>query len=529
MKQLLTLIAVIVATSPAVAAPRARDAAAAVVAELTGCKAIADNTARLACFDAATAKLAAATAAGDVKIIDREDIRETRRSLFGFELPHVAFFKGDDTAGDTPASIDTTIKAVGAAEYGKFTHHHGRRRGVADNRAAAARPAGRHGGPHQARRARQLFHAGGGDALRHGAADPVAPRMGETPQALNSAGLQRLNAGDAAAAAALFERAAALDPNGLPLWLNLAKARRLAGDDAGEGAALDRALALDATDLNALIRSAQRFERRGELAKATAAWSGVVAVAPPAAECAAPLAEIVEHASGLCRRAQRRLRGDDRYRTGIGAGRAAGGGAAADRRGDWRGDRAAADPCQRVRGDALPVPARRRVLRSRAFPVVRRVRGAHPGDPRRGAGAARTRRDQALCRDGAGRAAEQMDPLDGSLDWGAYHLWQYGAAIPEALRRCPATAAALATVPQADLPGRAPTAFFSILKPHTRIPPHTGVSNTRTIVHLPLVVPPGCGFRVGGETRQWVEGRPSPSTTRSSTRRGTTATNRASS
>ena len=121
MKQLLTLIAVIVATSPAVAAPRARDAAAAVVAELTGCKAIADNTARLACFDAATAKLAAATAAGDVKIIDREDIRETRRSLFGFELPHVAFFKGDDTAGDTPASIDTTIKAVGAAEYGKFT------------------------------------------------------------------------------------------------------------------------------------------------------------------------------------------------------------------------------------------------------------------------------------------------------------------------------------------------------------------------------------------------------------------------
>jgi aspartyl/asparaginyl beta-hydroxylase (cupin superfamily) len=32
------------------------------------------------------------------------------------------------------------------------------------------------------------------------------------------------------------------------------------------------------------------------------------------------------------------------------------------------------------------------------------------------------------------------------------------------------------------------------------------VSNTRAIVHLPLLVPPGCGFRVGGEVREWREG-----------------------
>ena len=34
----------------------------------------------------------------------------------------------------------------------------------------------------------------------------------------------------------------------------------------------------------------------------------------------------------------------------------------------------------------------------------------------------------------------------------------------------------------------------------------TGVTNTRTIIHLPLIVPPGCAFRVGGETREWREG-----------------------
>ena len=72
---------------------------------------------------------------------------------------------------------------------------------------------------------------------------------------------------------------------------------------------------------------------------------------------------------------------------------------------------------------------------------------------------------------------------------------------------CPATAAVIGAVPRVDIPGRAPTAFFSILEPRTRIPPHTGVTNTRCTVHLPLIVPAGCGFRVGGETRAWVEGR----------------------
>ena len=64
----------------------------------------------------------------------------------------------------------------------------------------------------------------------------------------------------------------------------------------------------------------------------------------------------------------------------------------------------------------------------------------------------------------------------------------------------------LAALPRNLIPGRAPSAFFSLLKPRTRIPPHTGVTNTRAIIHLPLIVPEGCGFRVGGETRAWREG-----------------------
>jgi aspartyl/asparaginyl beta-hydroxylase (cupin superfamily) len=78
--------------------------------------------------------------------------------------------------------------------------------------------------------------------------------------------------------------------------------------------------------------------------------------------------------------------------------------------------------------------------------------------------------------------------------------------VPEHLARCPKTAAALRRLPLADLPGYAPTAFFSILDARTQIPAHTGVTNTRLIVHLPLVIPGACRFRVGSETREWRGG-----------------------
>jgi aspartyl/asparaginyl beta-hydroxylase (cupin superfamily) len=49
--------------------------------------------------------------------------------------------------------------------------------------------------------------------------------------------------------------------------------------------------------------------------------------------------------------------------------------------------------------------------------------------------------------------------------------------------------------------------MFSILEPRTRIPPHTGSSNVRTTIHLPLVVPEGCGFRVGSQARRFEVGK----------------------
>jgi len=98
------------------------------------------------------------------------------------------------------------------------------------------------------------------------------------------------------------------------------------------------------------------------------------------------------------------------------------------------------------------------------------------------------------------------NPLLDKPDWGAAWLWQSGEIASGMDRLCPQTLATLALAPQPVIPGRAPIALFSRLKPGTHIAPHHGLLNTRLICHLPLVVPDGCGIRVGAETRAWREG-----------------------
>lgn len=89
--------------------------------------------------------------------------------------------------------------------------------------------------------------------------------------------------------------------------------------------------------------------------------------------------------------------------------------------------------------------------------------------------------------------------------WSAFYLIEDGELNRANAARCPDTMAALAGAPLCDMPGRTPNVHFSLLRPGTRIPPHAGMLNTRLICHLPLLVPPACGLRVGGEVRHWRE------------------------
>jgi aspartyl/asparaginyl beta-hydroxylase (cupin superfamily) len=107
----------------------------------------------------------------------------------------------------------------------------------------------------------------------------------------------------------------------------------------------------------------------------------------------------------------------------------------------------------------------------------------------------------------SGVPLDQWKELNRSRRWSAYFLWNQSVAQPSHIARCPKTSAVLGLAPRCDVAARAPTAFFSILDAKTTIPAHVGVTNTRVTVHLPLIVPPGCRFRVGGTTREWVEGK----------------------
>jgi len=86
-------------TGAATAAPPPLPASSAAVDTLLACLDVADAGARLTCFETQARALKAATARKDVIVIDQAEIQKTKRSLFGFALPHIALFDGPSADG----------------------------------------------------------------------------------------------------------------------------------------------------------------------------------------------------------------------------------------------------------------------------------------------------------------------------------------------------------------------------------------------------------------------------------------------
>ena len=76
---------------------------------LTACRAVAEDAARLACYDAAAAAFESAEREGELVVIDRAAVNETRRQLFGFEMPTLPRLFGNG-AGEDLDSIETTLE-----------------------------------------------------------------------------------------------------------------------------------------------------------------------------------------------------------------------------------------------------------------------------------------------------------------------------------------------------------------------------------------------------------------------------------
>jgi aspartyl/asparaginyl beta-hydroxylase (cupin superfamily) len=329
------------------------------------------------------------------------------------------------------------------------------------------------------------------------------------PLVLHERARRRLAAGDPAGARALLEQVVAMAPRRVSFWLSLAAALRALALREEELNALERALAVDPTHLVVLLQKAALLDLMNKPRSAAAVYGHALQTLSPDLKLPAPveahvrLAErrVSENAVGLAAMIEGRLRGLQRV-------------------GESAGSSSRFDRClDRVLGRRriyVPEPT------SMLFPYLRHYeffdREHFPwlADIEAATESVREELLGVLSADqgglqpyiafAEGLPLNQWKELNHSRRWTAYFLWNQGRREEEHLGRCPRTAAALGRAPQVDIPGKGPTAFFSLLEPRTKIPAHTGVTNTRLTVHLPLIVPPGCGFRVGGETREWRTG-----------------------
>ncbi|HEX3915085.1 MAG TPA: aspartyl/asparaginyl beta-hydroxylase domain-containing protein [Steroidobacteraceae bacterium] len=338
----------------------------------------------------------------------------------------------------------------------------------------------------------------------------AAQRAPNHPAVLNELGVRMLARGAADQAQLLFSRATIANPNQPAIWANLASSLKALGRRIEEFDAIEKALALEPRHLSALLQKGGYLEQSGDPRNAAQAYQAALDSLPIGAAVPPYLTEAFDVA-------RRRVDAD----------RAALSEALeqplAEIRARHGGERQA-----RVEACLDTLMGRRRAYHSQPtwmyfpglpaieffdrslFPWLEALEAA--------SGTMRTELMRVLVadRDGLqpyidfpdGLPIDQFKELNRSRKWSAYFLWNQSVPNAAHIARCPVTAGTQEeVVPRCRVERRAPTAFFSILDPNTRIPAHTGITNTRCTVHLPLIVPPDCGFRVGATTREWIAGQ----------------------
>lgn len=96
-----------------------------VLSRVTACRAISGAAERLACFDREVAALEAAAASREIAVVDREEVRRARRSLFGLRLPDLGVFGDDsDEAEDRAAvrEINSTVASFFSGADGRMNY-----------------------------------------------------------------------------------------------------------------------------------------------------------------------------------------------------------------------------------------------------------------------------------------------------------------------------------------------------------------------------------------------------------------------
>ncbi len=317
-----------------------------------------------------------------------------------------------------------------------------------------------------------------------------------------------LRGGDARAALELLRQAEALAPGDAAVKMQLALAMRASGDFAGALRAIEAALVIDPYLLMALLSKGLLLEKLGRPREAAAAYRNALKAAPPDDRLPPGLKTPVE-------RAREAVRADSDQATMFVEARLTelrARHAGEDlKRFDMSRDVFLAGKKVYAPEPALlhyPMLPAEQFFDRRHFPWLGELEAATE----------MIRQEllvvlqddlqemQPYIQYPPGVPVNQWVELNHSPLWNSYFLWKDGVKDEAHCARCPNTAALLETLPLLRQPGFGPTAIFSVLAPRTHIPPHTGSTNTRSLVHLPLILPGPSRFRVGNETREWKMG-----------------------
>jgi aspartyl/asparaginyl beta-hydroxylase (cupin superfamily) len=326
-------------------------------------------------------------------------------------------------------------------------------------------------------------------------------------RALAQSGVDALRRGDARTARESFERIVSAGQADASSWIGLAYACRRLDDKAGAMVAVDKALSLEPRNLRALMFKADQLAELGDERGASSFYQFAIRSAPPANEMPAALRDELSRAQAMCDRYAGQFEAflEDRLvRRGLADGRSA----------------------TRFRHSLEILLGRKKIYFQQPhtyfFPELPQIqfydRNDFPWLDKVEAATADVRAEllDVMKQESAFRPYVQGDPRrprkerSGMTDnpgWSAFYLWKDGELLRENAARCPRTMSVMAGVPLDHVKNRSPSVLFSLLRPGARIPPHSGLVNTRLICHLPLIVPSNCGFRVGNDTRTPVEGK----------------------
>lgn len=313
--------------------------------------------------------------------------------------------------------------------------------------------------------------------------------------------------GNLAAARSLLQQAAEAAPGDVQLLLKLAALTKAAGKPREALAAVHQALVHAPLDFVALMLRATLLESLGD-SETNQAWSNALAQRP---QGDLPPALAAAVAKGEARTELWTDQREQKMAQGMAAAAAT---ATAEERA--RMDRFRSNVLRRTRHYHsepthfhYPSLAEREFHPRRLFPWLASVEAATDELADELAGVMRAERAELVpyIQYAEHQPLDQWRALNQSRDWTAIHLLQNGSRVEANARHCPRAMALLAQLPQPDIARAGPNAMFSLLAPNTAIPPHVGVNNTRLVCHLPLIVPAGCWFRVGAETRTWQRGK----------------------